>query len=146
MKKYMVNSSEKSAKARIEGVNASYKQLSAVCENVRGMEIEHALNFLEAAAIGKQVIRFRKNNTKMAHRKELGGRKGRWPKKASKIVLEVLKNAKANADTKGLLTPYVSHIAANKQKIYPRVAPRGKSMMANYETSFVEVVLEEKVQ
>ncbi|MCC7552814.1 50S ribosomal protein L22 [Candidatus Micrarchaeota archaeon] len=145
MKKYMTNGTEKSAKARIEGVNASYKQLSAVCDNVKGMEIEDALNFLESAAIGQQVVRFRKHNKRMAHRKELGGQKGRWPKKASKIVLQVLKNAKANADTKGLLNPFVSHIAANKQKKYPRVAPRGKTMMANYETSFVEVILEEKV-
>jgi len=141
----MTNGTEKSAKARIEGVNASYKQLSAVCDNVKGMEIEDALNFLESAAIGQQVVRFRKHNKRMAHRKELGGQKGRWPKKASKIVLQVLKNAKANADTKGLLNPFVSHIAANKQKKYPRVAPRGKTMMANYETSFVEVILEEKV-
>jgi large subunit ribosomal protein L17e len=81
----------------------------------------------------------------MAHRKELGGKKGRWPIKASKIILEVLKNAKANADSKGLLNPYVAHIAANKQKTYPRVAPKGKSMMANYETSFIEIILEEKI-
>ncbi len=141
----MIHGSEKCAKARVEGVNASYKQLSAVCENVRGMGTDNALIFLKEASIGKQIIRFRKNNTRMGHRKELGGKKGRWPKKASKIVFELLKNAKANADTKGLLNPYIIHIAANKQKIYPRMAPRGRSMMANYETSFVEIVLEEKV-
>jgi len=141
----MINGTEKCAKARVEGVNASYKQLSAVCENVRGMETDNALIFLKQASIGKQVIRFRRHNTRMAHRKELGGSKGRWPKKASKIVFEVLKNAKANADMKGLFNHYISHIAANKQKIYPRMAPRGRSMMANYETSFVEIILEEKV-
>lgn len=145
MKRYMEKGSEKSAKASVEGVNASYKQLSAVCDNVRGMEVENALNFLENAALGNQIIKFKKHNKRMAHRKELGGQKGRWPKKASKIILQVLKNAKANADAKGLLNPFVYHIAANKQKKYQRVAPRGKTMMANYETAFVEIILEEKI-
>ena len=142
---YMKNGTEKSAKARVEGVNASYKQLSAVCDNIRGMKAEKALDFLKQASIGKQVIRFKKHNKKMAHRKELGGKKGRWPIKASKIVLGVLKNAKANADSKGLLNPFVAHIAANKQRIYARVSPKGRQMMSNYETSFVEIILEDKI-
>ena len=142
---YMKKGSEKSAKARVEGINASYKQLSAVCDNIRGMEAERALDFLMQASLGKQVIRFKKHNKRMAHRKELGGKKGRWPIKASKIVLGVLKNAKANADINGLLNPYVAHVAANKQKIYPRVSPKGRQMMSNYETSFVEIILEDKV-
>jgi len=144
-KKYMKKGSEKSAHARVEGVNASYKQLGAVCDNIRGWELEKALTFLEEAAQGRKVIYFKKHNKKMAHRKEIGGRKGRWPKKASKIILNVLRNAAANADKKGLLNPYVAHIASNKQKIYPRIAPKGRSMMANYETSFVEIILEEKL-
>jgi len=46
---------------------------------------------------------------------------GRWPKKSCQSVLELLENAKANADAKGLdiKKTYITHTQVNK-------APKGR--------------------
>ncbi len=143
--KYMVEvTDEKVAKARVNDVDASYKDLTAVCDNVRGMGTEEAIKFLEEVAEGKRAVLYRRHNKKMAHRRELGGKKGRYPKKEARIVLDVLKNALANAEHKGMFDTFVFHIAANKQHIYPRISSKGRPMMSNYETAFVEVILKER--
>ena len=59
----------------------------------------------------------------MGHRRELGGKKGRYPVKAVGMVKKVLLNAINNArvfqiDEDSLV---VAHIAANKQHVYSRL-------------------------
>ncbi|MCD6279268.1 50S ribosomal protein L22 [Candidatus Micrarchaeota archaeon] len=146
-KRYMIknDASKKRAYARIEDIDVSFKKLAAVCDNVRGMQIDNALSFLEEAVNMKRPIRFRKWNKKMGHRRQLGGKKGRYPINAIKIIINLLKNARANADAKGILNPFIVHIAANKQHSYPRLSPKGRPMLTNYETAFAEVVLEDRV-
>jgi len=136
--------SKKCARARIDDVNVSYKKLAAVCDNVRGMQIEDAMAFLKDVIAMKRPVRFRRWNKKMGHRRELGGKKGRYPINAAKVILQLLKNAKANADAMGLLNPFIVHIAANKKHNYPRISPKGRPMMADYETAFAEVILEDR--
>lgn len=133
----------RTARARITGVNASYKDLCNVCANVRGKDTEHALEFLNEAAEMKRAIHFARHNTGKGHRRELGGRKGGWPVKSVKIVLGVLQNAVANANKLGLSGTKLAHIIANKQDTYPRMSPKGRRIVHNYETAFVEIVLEE---
>jgi len=133
----------KTARARITGVNASYKDLCAVCGNVRGKDIDEAIEFLGLAAVKKKAILFARHNKSKGHRRELGGRQGGWPVKSIKIVLGVLENALANANKLGLSNAKVAHIIANKQHTLPRMSPKGKRIVHNYETAFVEVVLEE---
>jgi ribosomal protein uL22 len=130
------------AKASKRGVDASYKDLCEVCSNVRGMDAQSALAFLELAAKKEVAIRFYRHNAGMGHRKQLGGAKGGWPVKSVKIVKEVLENAIANG--KSLASPYVAHIQANKQDILPRMSPKGRRMRMDYETAFVEIVLLER--
>ena len=140
---YMYEPKGKHGAARREHINCSHKDLCNVCENIRGMLTEDAVPFMESAAAGEIPIRFKTHNKRMAHRRELGGKKGRWPIKASKFVLDVLKNAVANAEAKGLFDTRVAHAAANKQHIYNRLAPRGTMRRNDYETAFIEIVLEE---
>ncbi len=135
--------SKRIACARITGVNASFKDLCEVCNNVRGMATEDAINFLALAAEKKVPIYFARHNKRMGHRKQLGGRKGGWPVKSVKIVLEIVKSAAANAARLQLGSTKVVHIMANKQASFPRLAPKGRRMRHDYETAFVEVVLEE---
>ena len=142
--KYMAVMEEKCGKARVSDVDASYKELCAVCDNVRGKPTDTAIAFLEEAVEGKKAVYFRTHNTKMGHRRQLGGKKGRFPKKAARIVLGVVKAAFADAERKGLFNTYVFHIAANKKRMFPRTSAKGKPMMWKYETSFVESILAEK--
>jgi ribosomal protein L22 len=102
------------------------------------------VQLLESAKLGEVPILYRKFNKKLGHRKELGGMRGRYPKKSARIVLEVLRNAMANAKNIGLGEKLVvKHASANKQNIYPRMASKGRAMRSNYETAKVEIVLEE---
>lgn len=73
------------AAARIEGVNASYKDLSEVCGRIRNKKTDWALEFLEKASDGDIPVLFKRHNRNLGHRRELGGRKGRFPDRKSVV-------------------------------------------------------------
>ena len=133
----------RTARARLTGVNASYKDLGEVCRSVRGKPTDYALEFLSRAANGEVAIYFARHNHGKGHRKELGGRKGGWPIKSAKFVLEVVADAAANANKLALGPTKLAHIISNKQDTFPRMSPKGKRIRQDYETAFIEVVLEE---
>jgi large subunit ribosomal protein L22 len=132
------------ARALLRGVNASYKDLAEVCRNVRGKDTQDAIEFLNLALQKKKAIYFARHNKRKGHRKELGGKKGGWPIKSIKIVLELIKNASANATKLGLSETKIAHISANKYQIYPRLSPKGRRIRHDLETAILQVVLEEK--
>ncbi|HIH29833.1 TPA: hypothetical protein HA243_00365 [Candidatus Micrarchaeota archaeon] len=134
----------RTARARVTGVNASYKDLCNVCRNVRSRPTEDAIEFLELAAIKKKAIWYARHSTGKGHRRELGGKIGGFPVKSVKFVLEVLKSASANAIRLGLGETSIVHIIANKTDTYPRMSPKGRRIRHNYEMAFIEVVLGEK--
>ena len=140
---YQDKEGRRTARARITGVNASYKDLCEVCSNVRRKDTEFALEFLGRAAVGEQAILMAQHGKRRGHRKELGGKRGGFPKKSAKIVLGVLEGANANAVKLGLGPTRLAHIMANKQNTYPRMSPKGRRIVHNYETAIVEIVLEE---
>lgn len=143
MKGYTSNIPDNCARARLEGVNASYKDLAQVCGSIRKKKAGWAIEFLEQAAEMKKAIPYKGHNKRLGHRRELGGRKGRYPQKAVKIVLKVLKSAIANGKTLGLGEDYIVIAAsANRKAGYPRVAAKGRWARSFLETSRVEIVLQ----
>ncbi len=130
-------------KAHYEESTASFKDLAEVCANIRRKPVNYALRLLEEAAEGKRPILYRSHNKKLAHRKELGGKKGRYPKKAAKVVLTVLKNAVSNAVMFGANEEQlkVYHASANKKRIYYRLQPKGRRTRHDYELSRVEIIV-----
>lgn len=129
-------------------LNVSYKSLTQVCKNIRGLPVAKALDFLNKAEKMETAVLFSTYNKKMGHRRELGGKKGRYPVKAVGMVKKVLLNAINNArvlqiDEDSLV---VAHIAANKQHVYSRLAPKGKRMKANYVTAKLEIALKGEVK
>lgn len=71
-------------------------------------------------------IKYRRNNKYMGMRHELGGNKGRWPRKCAMVVQKVLKTALAAAKSKGITSDmYVVHASANKTMIARRTPPKG---------------------
>jgi ribosomal protein uL22 len=131
------------AYARVDGVDASYRDLCNVCSNVRGRRTDAAIAFLSNSIEEQKPIRTPRHNKRRGHVRSLGGKKGGWPQKSIKIVLKVLKNAQANAQTKGLGDSKIVHIAANKQAVFGRIASKGRRQRSDYETAFVEVVVRE---
>ncbi len=129
-------------------LNVSYKSLTQVCKNIKGLPVAKALDFLNKAEKMETAVLFSTYNKKMGHRRELGGKKGRYPVKAVGMVKKVLLNAINNArvlqiDEDSLV---VAHIAANKQHVYSRLAPKGKRMKANYVTAKLEIALKGEVK
>ncbi len=136
---------ESYAAARIEGVDASFKDLAQVCGRVRTLHTERAMDLLEGFSLGELPVLYKSHNKRLGHRKELGGQKGRYPKKAARIVFKLLQSAIANATLKGMIEPYVIvHVAANKKRNYPRSVPKGRRGRSDYETARVEIVIREK--
>lgn len=132
--------------ARAEGIDASYRDLSQVCGRISRKKIQNALSLLEKASEGEVPILFAQHNKKMGHRRELGGRKGGYPKKAAAAVLKVLKSAIANARVKGLGEDelVVFHASANKKLTYPRMSAKGRRMRQDFEVSRIEIVVKGK--
>lgn len=145
MEGYSAEFDENCATARLEGVDASFKDLAEVCGRIRGKDIRWCLSFLEQAAKAEIPVLYKRHNKRLGHRRELGGKKGRYPKKSAAIVLKVLKSAIANGMVKGLGESYtVLSACANKKTTYPRLAPKGRRARSNYELARIEVILRSK--
>jgi len=113
--------------ASAKDINASFKDLCAVCDAVRYMKIPLALDLLDKVVNSNVAIEYRRHNKYMGSRHELGGRKGRYPKKCADIVRKVIINASANVKNKGGNpdSMYIVHAAANKTLEMARAPPKG---------------------
>ena len=108
-------------------INASYKDLGAVCDAIRYKRAAEALRIIDNIISMSMPIEFKKHNKHMGSRHELGGKKGAYPKKAAKEVKVVLVNAIANARNAGLggEDMFIVHAAANKTRIERRRPSKG---------------------
>jgi large subunit ribosomal protein L22 len=112
--------------AKRTDVNASFKDLSAVCDAIRYKSAQDAMRILDSVIKLEMPVQYRRNNKHMGARHELGGSKGRWPRKCAVIVKKLLKNALAAAKSKGITSDmYVVHSSANKTMIARRTPPKG---------------------
>lgn len=71
------------------------------------MPLRRAQRFLKNVMDQKECVPFRRFNSgvgRCAQAKQWGTSIGRWPKKSADFLLQLLKNAEANADYKGLNT------------------------------------------
>lgn len=116
----------KSAKAMGTDLSTSYKNTYNVCAAIRGWDLQKAKTYLEDVLQKKQIIPFLRHNLgcgRQAQTKQFNvpTRQGRWPIKSVKIVMDMLKNAEANAEFKQLDTENmtIEHIAVNR-------APKGR--------------------
>ena len=141
-------------------INASFKDLCAVCAAIRYRSVGSAMKILDNTVSGAMPIRYRAWNRYMGSRHELGGNTGRYPKKCAGIVRKVLQNALANARNKGYEPDlmHVVHACANKTLTMSRSPPKGaravtvggygytSMRMSNLEFSRVEIGLSSKFE
>lgn len=113
--------------ASMSDINASFKDLSAVGTAIRYRRVPVSLQVLDEIIASKRAVEYRRYNAHMGSRHELGGKKGRFPKKCAALVKKVLVNAAANASAKGLDPEgmFVIHFAANKTNILRRGPSKG---------------------
>ncbi|MEM3781379.1 MAG: uL22 family ribosomal protein [Candidatus Micrarchaeaceae archaeon] len=125
--RYTFKTSDNMAYAQAYDVNASYKDLCAVCDAIRYSRTGDAFALLDAIIAKAMPIRFKRFNKHMGARHELGGAKGAYPIKAAKEVKNVLANAVANAQLKAIdsESAIVAYATANKTHIERRSPSKG---------------------
>jgi len=110
----------KSAKAKAASLRVHFKNTYETGRAIRGMTLKKAQKYLNAVMEHKRCIPFRRFNGgvgRTAQAKEFKSTQGRWPVKSCKVILDLLKNAESNAESKNLDDPenmVVSHICVQR--------------------------------
>lgn len=145
---YSLTPAGRSSRAMGTELHISPKATREICRSLRGMRAKSAETFLEDVIAMKRAVPFRRYRRNVAHRHGLvGADAGRYPQKSAKAVLEVLKNAMANAEYKGLESESlrIYHVGTLKGRTIRGWMPRamGRATPKNTETVSVEMILTE---
>ncbi|RJE25480.1 60s ribosomal protein l17 [Aspergillus sclerotialis] len=114
----------KSARARGSYLRVSFKNTRETAQAINGMKLQRALAFLENVTNKMEAVPMRRyagSTGRTAQGQNWGVSKARWPEKSARFLTDLLKNAEANADGKGLDTGnlIVKRIQVNQ-------APKGR--------------------
>ncbi len=135
---------EKTSKSIGKELHISRKHAHEICSTIKGMKVDDAREFLEDVSVLKQAVPYKRYKRNIPHRK--GMCTGRYPQKAAKDFLRVLKNAEDNARYKGLDSENlrISHITTKTGHTFRGIFPRaqGRTTPKNHETVSVEMILE----
>merc|ERR1712094_114425 len=143
----------KSAKARGSDLRVHFKNTREAAMAIKKMGLIQAKQYLEDVLAHKRVIVFRRfcggvGRTAQAKNEGSTNGQGRWPKKSVEVVLDLLRNAESNAETKGLDIDnlYVSHVQVNQAQKGRRRTYRAHGRINAYISSpcHVELTLSEK--
>ena len=136
---------DSTAKAMGKDMPVSPKFSREICGMIRGMKPETAIKALEDVIELKRAVPLKRYNKRVSHKPGVGP--GRYPKKAAKAILGVVKSAVANAEYKGLDADsmVISTVSASRGRTIPGHMPRahGRATQWNQETVNIEVILEE---
>ncbi|VVB93334.1 50S ribosomal protein L22 [uncultured archaeon] len=135
---------EKTSKALGKELHISKKHAHEIASAIKGMKLNKARGFLENVSELKQAVPYKRYTRNIPHRK--GMCTGRYPQKAAKEFLKVLKNAESNATYKGLdpENMKITHVATKTGHTYMGQFRRaqGRASPKNHETVSVEMILE----
>ena len=136
-------SEKKTAKAYGKEINVSWKQCNEVCHFIKGKNVDKAVQYLEKVTAKEAFIPYRRYMKGVGHRTK--GQIGRYPVKASKIIIKLLQNAKANAEFKGMDSKKlrIEHASAYKAVTLDRIKAKGRAKTQNIELTNIEIVVKE---
>lgn len=145
---YTEDNKAKTAKALGRSLKISPKHAVEICNMIRGMKVEKAEAYLEDVIEMKTAVPFKRHNKRVGHRRGIEGwPTGRYPVKAAKQILDILKSAEANAEYKGLDTENLKilHISSHRGYVIRGWTPRafGRASPFNTPTTHVQIVLGE---
>jgi large subunit ribosomal protein L22 len=133
------------AKAIGRDMPVSPKMSREICGMLRGMKVETAVNALEEVIELKRAVPLKRYNKRVSHKRGVGP--GRYPQKAAKAVLGVVRSAVTNAEYKGLdaETMVITTISASRGRTIPGHMPRahGRATQWDQQTVNIEVIIEE---
>ena len=138
MKEY---NKENMARSLGRSLPISFKQSVEICSFIRNKKVSYAKDVLNRVITHEQAIPFRRFNAGVGHKKKMMA--GRYPKKASIEILELINNAEANAQFKGMNTAnlVITHINANKAS---KVMHFGRKKSRASKRTNLEIVVQEK--
>jgi large subunit ribosomal protein L22 len=135
---------EKTSKAMGKELHISKKHAYEIARTINGMKLDAARGFLEDVVALKKAVPYKRYTRNVPHRK--GMCTGRYPQKAAKEFLRVLKNAESNATYKGLDSENlrITHVGTKKGHSFRGAFPRaqGRATPKMHETVSVEMVVE----
>ncbi len=135
---------EKTSKALGKELHISKKHAHEIASAIKGMKVHVARGFLEDVTELKQAVPYKRYVKSVPHRK--GMCTGRYPQKAAKEFLKVLKNAESNATYKGLDAQNLKivHIGTKTGHTYMGRFPRaqGRVTPKRHETVSIEMIVE----
>ncbi|EEH34330.2 60S ribosomal protein L17 [Paracoccidioides lutzii Pb01] len=142
--------STKSARSRGSYLRVSFKNTRETAQAINGWKLQRAVAYLENVMAHKEAVPMRRyagSTGRCAQGKQFGVSKARWPVKSAEFLLSLLKNAEANADTKGLDTGnlIVQHIQVNQAPKQRRRTYRAHGRINPYMSSpcHIELILTE---
>ena len=144
------DSAIESAKARGSSLRAHFKHCREVTTCIKNLKLAKAKSYLEDVLQYKQAITFTKftggiGRHAQGKMRKAPGSKCRWPQKATRIVLDLLKNAEANAEMKGLDADdlYVKHAMCNRAMKQRRRTYRAHGRINPYMShpAHIEIIL-----
>uniref|UniRef100_A0A8C8ZCS1 Large ribosomal subunit protein uL22 n=1 Tax=Prolemur simus TaxID=1328070 RepID=A0A8C8ZCS1_PROSS len=135
-------------KSRGSNLRVHFKSTRETAQAIKGMHIQKATKCLKDVTLRKQCVPFRQYNGgvgRCAQPKQWGWTQGRWPKKSAEFLLHMLKNAKSNAELKGLDVDslVIEHIQVNKA---PKMRRRTYRMILTEKEQIVPKPEEEVAQ
>merc|ERR1712093_636845 len=140
----------KSARSRGSYLRVSFKNTRETAQAINGWKVQRAIKYLENVQEFKECIPMRRyagSTGRSAQGKNFGVSKARHPVKSASFLLDLLKNAEANADTKGLDTSnlIVKHIQVNQAPKQRRRTYRAHGRINPYMSNpcHVELILTE---
>lgn len=119
-----------------------------VCRWIRGRDLERVKDDLEAVIEKRKAVPYRKSSGPKGYSHQKGTGPGRFPVKVSGEILEIVEQAEANAEYKGLDTENltVSHAACQRAGKIEGQRPRARGRATSWDQSLchIEIVLEEE--
>jgi len=127
-------------KAMVRDIDMSPKHAMAIASKIKGMNVSKAIKLLERVVKLETPIPFKRFNTGIGHRKGVDKEKiGRYPVKASKKYLEMLKSLQGNASFKGLDPEKLKLIHVEAKKGVTRKGKKPKGRWKLWRVMFVHI-------
>ncbi len=138
---------DRSAKASARDIDVSKKAAKEICHAIKGMTIHKTIDYLEAVMEKKSSVPYRKHKRNVGHKSDLvGWAAGRYPVKAAKEILKVVKNLENNAENNQLqldrcvIVHAVSLQGSRQRAIFYRA--HGRSSPKTRQNMHIELVAE----
>ena len=144
---------EKTSKTRGSHLRVHFKHCREIAHMTRGMPVEKALRFCDDVMAFKTTVTFSRFTGGIGHHAQAKqhkapGNNGRWPVKAMKVYKDLLTNAVANAEVKGLDVEklVITHAQCNRAPPGRRRTYRAHGRIGKYasQPAHIEIILTEK--